>query len=318
MGVQAWAQPPFPHGCESILRCKKLAKLARELNAKSGNTPFWMPAQMKPKSILEEYALDVFWFHVKRLGWTAEAVARLGSAAGAEFWVQRRVASQPLAMRGVNWHFDKDENMLDDSGLCVHPFVATATYLTGKGAPLVVLTRPTLRTGADGAPEPEEPDLGKGGTEHYAFVAFPSRGLHIAFRGNLLHGVPPLLESRKGERLALLLNVWLRHRPLSMHRCLVGVDRPKLCAGQSRHVGRFRHAVFAGRQLRLRRRRSSSTTVESTFDNSISLTPDVGSWGLTGLWLPRNLSPEGVWRVQQKTSALTLYSAKKRKQNRKR
>eukprot|EP00913_Durusdinium_trenchii_P016703 g15702.t1 len=52
-----------------------------------------------------------------------------------------------------------------------------------------------------------------------AFVAFPQKALHVAFSGQLLHGVPGVLEHSRGERLALLVNVWLHHRPIGLERC---------------------------------------------------------------------------------------------------
>lgn len=297
--VQAWTRPPGTDCSEGLGGCKALARSARKVFAQVGNAPFWVAARSAPRTLLEQFALDVFWFHVERLGWTPEAIARLGRAAGAEFWVQRRLASQPVAKRGVGWHFDKDENLLDDCGLFVQPFVATATYLTGKGAPLVVLTKPTLKAGPDGSPQADAPDLGAPRSASDAFVAFPSPGLHVAFRGSLLHGVPPFLEARKGERLSLLLNVCLRHRPLAMQRCHIGVVRR---LGLTRTSGR---GLRPGRPVRIRSRYHASAANVAASD-AVSLTPDVGSWQLDGLRLPRDLSPDGVWRVQQTPGSLTI------------
>jgi hypothetical protein len=38
---------------------------------------------------------------------------------GAEFWVQRRSHGQP-----INWHWDKDEQLRDATGMTVHPLVS--------------------------------------------------------------------------------------------------------------------------------------------------------------------------------------------------
>eukprot|EP00747_Dinoflagellata_sp_TGD_P193259 gnl/TRDRNA2_/TRDRNA2_59190_c0_seq1.p1 gnl/TRDRNA2_/TRDRNA2_59190_c0~~gnl/TRDRNA2_/TRDRNA2_59190_c0_seq1.p1 ORF type:complete len:373 (+),score=38.11 gnl/TRDRNA2_/TRDRNA2_59190_c0_seq1:161-1120(+) len=299
--VQAWNGPPTAKRAgirESSNRCKLLAQAARKIYAKAGNAPFWVAARATPKTLLEQFAHDVFWFHVRRLGWTKDAVARLGRAAGAEFWVQRRLSSQAPSERGVGWHYDKDEDLLDDCGLFLQPFVATATYLTGKGAPLVVLERPTLLPGeGDDEPQVEEPDLGGRRSSRDAFVAFPAPGLHVAFRGNLLHGVPPTLEARRGERLSLLLNVWLHHRPLNLRRCPVGLSKSRPATSKAMsHV-----APRAGHRLRIRGK-GSKTRLAS---DSVSLTPDVGSWELCGLYLPTDLPPEGVWRVNQASLAIS-------------
>mmetsp|Transcript_80819 Transcript_80819/g.223557 ORF Transcript_80819/g.223557 Transcript_80819/m.223557 type:complete len:161 (+) Transcript_80819:53-535(+) len=105
---QAWALPPTAKCSDIHGQCRTIASSARKVFAQAGNAAFWVAAGAAPRSPLERFALGVFWFHVGRLGWTARAIARLGRAAGAEFWVQRRVASQPKAARGVNWHYDKD------------------------------------------------------------------------------------------------------------------------------------------------------------------------------------------------------------------
>merc|ERR1711957_680111 len=84
--VQAWARPPMvikESGPEAEI--DGLARAARRMYAHVGNSAFWVSSRSTPRTPLEQFALDVFWFHVGRLGWKPEAIARLGRAAGAEF-----------------------------------------------------------------------------------------------------------------------------------------------------------------------------------------------------------------------------------------
>lgn len=276
--MQAWQTPPgaltFGPRWEA-----KIAAAARRLARCGGASPksYWLPATAQPTSLLQRFALRVFQFHSKRLGFTTKTVKRLAGCAGAEFWVQRRGAEVKQARRGMNWHFDKDEDLLDDVGLCVHPLVATATYLTDQGAPLVILSAPTLRRQEDGAPDADAPPPSPG-SDAAAFVAFPARGLHVAFGGDLLHGVPAELECRPGERLALLVNVWLHHRPSGLQTC-----------GKS--SGTTRGSTKPGSALRVRHRRCPK--------GGLAISPGLAQWHVDGLRIPRDLH-EGVWRIQQK------------------
>lgn len=78
------------------------------------------------------------------------------------------------------------------------------TYLSGHGAPTVVIAQRVL--------------AGPGrATAATGYVSHPAAGKHIAFDGDLLHGVPPELmlpraADADGLRLKLLVNVWSEHR----------------------------------------------------------------------------------------------------------
>ena len=53
------------------------------------------------------------------------------------------------------------------------------------------------------------------------YVSHPVEGKHLAFDGRLLHGVPdpdPTGRCDPGERLSLLVNIWLGHRPAGVGR----------------------------------------------------------------------------------------------------
>lgn len=67
----------------------------------------------------------------------------------------------------------------------VHPLLSTVTYIeTGEldMGPTVVLPHHAAEDGLG--------RLVPGSSHSTAFVAFPERGKHVCFEGNLLHGVP--------------------------------------------------------------------------------------------------------------------------------
>ncbi|CAK8992748.1 unnamed protein product [Durusdinium trenchii] len=178
--VQAWKRPP------SKIELQELAAAARKLS--KGACSYWIPAFAQPTTPVQRFALDVFHFHCRRLGWTPKRLKALGKNAGAEVWAQRRSGKERQERRGMNWHFDKDEDLLDDCELVVHPLIGTATYLSDAGAPLMVFSQPTLQMSEDG-PLYHEPRLRRRQSD--AFVAFPQKALHVAFSGQLLHGLAP-------------------------------------------------------------------------------------------------------------------------------
>jgi len=137
----------------------------------------------EPDSLLGKFALEV-----------AHGV---DGAAGCEVWVQLRDKTTPN--KGLEFHFDKDERALADRDEWRHPVVATATYLTTGGAPLVIFET-----------TPDSASVSGG----YAIA--PVTGRHVRFAGNRLHGVPAeLLQGPAVTRLSVLVNVW-RERPLAL------------------------------------------------------------------------------------------------------
>jgi hypothetical protein len=113
---------------------------------------------------LERFAEAVFAFHTAGL----QGIEIDPTKSGAEVWVQVRSPTEPAALPGdsgdeddsddeeqapgegasINWHFDKDEDLLDECDVYVHPYISTVTYLSGIGAPTVVFD---ARVTPDGA-----------------------------------------------------------------------------------------------------------------------------------------------------------------------
>ncbi|CAK8992744.1 unnamed protein product [Durusdinium trenchii] len=170
--VQAWKRPP------SKIELQELAAAARKLS--KGACSYWIPAFAQPTTPVQRFALDVFHFHCRRLGWTPKRLKALGKNAGAEVWAQRRSGKER-----------QDEDLLDDCELVVHPLIGTATYLSDAGAPLMVFSQPTLQMSEDG-PLYHEPRLRRRQSD--AFVAFP-------------------------QKAANCFMVWLHHRPIGLERC---------------------------------------------------------------------------------------------------
>eukprot|EP01047_Picozoa_sp_COSAG01_P075047 COSAG01_NODE_12734_length_1692_cov_29.150195_1_plen_526_part_01 len=116
----------------------------------------------------------------------------------------------------INWHFDKDEQLLDQCDIYVHPLIATVTYLSDVGAPTVVIDARIDHEGSlldpddngededdeDGVtPPPPKSDrraaaaaaaaeIQTDGGGWNAFISYPRTGKHLAFNGRLLHGCP--------------------------------------------------------------------------------------------------------------------------------
>ncbi|CAN0477105.1 unnamed protein product, partial [Ectocarpus sp. 8 AP-2014] len=130
---------------------------------------FWLPADACPATSLEKIAKAIYDFHVANkqhilgqhdsaltgpVGSTPSAVTHGekfpfrdkpgvvrrdasshtgGVESGAEWWVQQREEGRHASL-GMPFHWDKDEQMLEQEGLVVCPAVSTVTYLTGYGA----------------------------------------------------------------------------------------------------------------------------------------------------------------------------------------
>lgn len=132
--------------------------------------------------------------------------------------------------------------MLDECGVYVHPFISTVTYLSGVGAPTVVIGARVTSEGElsdvniDEDATPSDADDQETEREFDVFTSYPVVGKHIAFNGRLLHGCPsscalpdcPATKStgklqnkatttgNRGQRVSLLVNVWLNHKPLGV------------------------------------------------------------------------------------------------------
>lgn len=189
---------------------------------------FWVEADAEPRCLVESTALQIADFHLQGAEY-----------AGVEIWTQFR--AENAIDRGLDFHFDKDERMAANEKVWKHPVVGTATYLTTGGAPLVVFATASpegeeheQKDGPEGEEKspssessPKRPktdkdsrdiedkgeDSGEDNPSH-AWICYPVKGRHVAFAGNLLHGVTEeLIFKDKTDRLSLLVNIWLDHKP---------------------------------------------------------------------------------------------------------
>eukprot|EP00747_Dinoflagellata_sp_TGD_P216215 gnl/TRDRNA2_/TRDRNA2_88801_c0_seq1.p1 gnl/TRDRNA2_/TRDRNA2_88801_c0~~gnl/TRDRNA2_/TRDRNA2_88801_c0_seq1.p1 ORF type:complete len:372 (+),score=28.26 gnl/TRDRNA2_/TRDRNA2_88801_c0_seq1:186-1301(+) len=164
---------------------------------------YWMPANGRPRSALEELALRIFWFHTR----SAAAQGEWFDAArsGAEWWTL--VIGRE---NNIGWHWDKDSSLeAHHGGLSIHPHLSTVTYLTDGGTPTLV-TDKRCDLMCDNITGPL----------HRIHLSYPRVGKHICFDGQLLHGgaagLGHLWPQTATKRVTFLANIWLNHRPLEV------------------------------------------------------------------------------------------------------
>ena len=181
------------------LEAEALALWAESGGSRSSAKSFWVDARSRPTSALGALATAVVDAHF--------AGAARAAVRGAEVWVQLRDGSSP-ATRGLEFHFDKCERSLAERDDWRHPALATATYLTDSGAPLVVFDTTSDGGGDDARPSPPR-----------GWIVAPRRARHVAFAGDRLHGVPDEIATdseRESDRLSILVNVWTDFKPLGL------------------------------------------------------------------------------------------------------
>ena len=54
-----------------------------------------------------------------------------------------RRGNQKGEEQGINWHWDKDEELRDQCDVVVNPYISTVTYLSSQGIPTVVVSART-------------------------------------------------------------------------------------------------------------------------------------------------------------------------------
>jgi len=253
-----------------------LAWAARRVYSALRDCTFWVNANSEPQTLLERFALKTFWTHMQAAGYSREDVAQWGPQVGAEWWVQRREAGQPPARRSIAWHFDQDQILYGKHGLLVNPYLATVTYLSASGAPTVCLSQPTIPQASDGSCVE---GLGPGASAK-AYVSYPALGKHLAFDGRLLHGCPSALKHHEGERLSLLVNLWLGHRP-------VDITRGHAIGGRGMHGLRPRGLKLLDLDLLP----VEVKVLGPVRGSSRELKVEVGPWRFEGVRIPRGMEP---------------------------
>lgn len=284
------AVSPFCAWDNVLLRGQALSMLAtsaKQIFGGPNNPSFWVGADQEARTPLDHIAKDILKFHTARLQLT-------GRPAGAEYWVQFRSPSQPFAERGMDWHFDKDEDLLDEQDITVAPAVSTVTYLSSAGWPLLVLSEPSLATGAEQRGMLALAPLS--GQSVSIFAVFPKPGRHVAFSGDLFHGCPLELGSCKGERWSLVVNLWFGHRPLGMRRSnsRKGGQQREIVQQDSNHIFNGDTLLTPDLEVIPDRVPASGSRLNVGF----------GHWSIGGLRLPREVSgstsgcdADGIWEV---------------------
>jgi hypothetical protein len=174
---------------KKVLRESEVDKLLHaidhmnELSLQKGG---WLYADAEPKSVVERYVKKV----MTDLGHT--------DAAGYEWWIHDNSDGD-----GNNPHFDKDEELADNTDQTINPLYGTVTYLNGEGQPTTVCDIALKKDSKDGSDI--EPQC------NYFAWSYPTEGTIMRFDGNRVHGVPPGDHSK--DRITFMINVW--EKPLS-------------------------------------------------------------------------------------------------------
>lgn len=177
---------------------------------------FWLPHGKAPASGLEAMAASIYQFHMHASS-KSDNFKLDTKVAGAEWWVQVRGADMEEG-DAIGFHWDRDEVLADNTPPELkHPSVATVTYLTGYGAPTVVINQTPIVPAIPPNGKPMEVLANTG------VVSYPKVGKHIGFDGRLLHGVPPeamaeVPNSEGLERITFLVNLWLTHELAEIER----------------------------------------------------------------------------------------------------
>jgi len=165
-------------------------------------------------------------------------------------------------------HWDCDEERKGRTGDHVPPYLATVTYLTSAGAPTIVLPVASCPRGrAVMMPEAAaEPCL-------LCYASFPITGKHLAFDGRLLHGAcrdddPAPHEASDGERVTVLVNLWLGYRPVGVEE-LSDELVAALAAGRGEHGDVDWESFGADATMMLAERRAVAalTTTEAAVED---------------------------------------------------
>ena len=216
------------------------ASLVKDCESAFVGESFWLGASSEPRCALESLARLVFEAHAGSV--TADFDPE---RSGAEWWVQLRHADDGQA-EAVSFHWDKDEDLVDEFGVNVHPAISTVTYLADAGAPTLVLdkTPPTMYEDVDGFR----------GACGAARLSYPEAGKHVVFDGRLLHGAPRELARAVPSgylRVSFLVNVWLGYKPRgdrTVSRLGVGAARAAFAALDGGLARRSRRARATGRE----------------------------------------------------------------------
>jgi hypothetical protein len=187
-------------------QCQALVALSKDT--------FWVGHNDTPRCLLEKFALEIFAFHVHRLG------LEVDEHSGAEYWCQVKDLSvdktcdeDTSTAVGIDMHYDKDEFLAGASELGIFPDLSTVTYMTNNN-----ISVPTIVMDCDIEQEVETPI-------DRSLLIFPKQGHHLSFSGTALHGAPGMLRQETPQavasssfRVTFLVNVWLRHKPIFCHK----------------------------------------------------------------------------------------------------
>mgnify|MGYP001292462585 CR=1 FL=1 len=179
----------FPKSLISVIQkeCHLISNMAKAL-PDGKMTTYWMDINQEPRFALEHI--------VKHIIKTDYPKVIDENIVGCEWWVQVRRPTDDIV-----FHFDKDEGLASNKKIFQFPLKATVTYLTDCGGPTMVFDHRTTERNDDYIPK--KPENG--------FISMPEIGKHIAFDGELFHGVLGSMSKTNNTedyRITFLVNYW--------------------------------------------------------------------------------------------------------------
>lgn len=205
---QTLAEETAQAAAEACRRLKAARPKASEGEKYSAGQTYWIGLGDKPCDILEQLAKEIFAKHTEELDFESSSVQK--ELCGAEYWAVVCQKGDDVAP-----HFDKCYCLEESHKINLHPLIGTVTYLSSVGAPTVITGVseqyiPCFRP-AEGWRR-----AGLNGKVPFV-VSYPEVGKHVTFDGQLLHFADAGLaldgQAEASDRVALLVNVWVNHRP---------------------------------------------------------------------------------------------------------
>mmetsp|Transcript_13470 Transcript_13470/g.36295 ORF Transcript_13470/g.36295 Transcript_13470/m.36295 type:complete len:367 (-) Transcript_13470:279-1379(-) len=184
--------------------CERCFRVRPSKGRYSSGTTFWADWGQAPRCELEALALAILQRHCPEPA----------APAGVEWWT--------LCLDGasdVGWHWDRDY-VLEDSGVNIHPMLATVTYLSAATSQ-TTLSTVTLDVVSPPTRDAAKPvALADSGAMLRCTLVPPHPGRHLVFDGRFLHGAPRRVAAATGprtgpdvRRVTFLANIWVGHKP---------------------------------------------------------------------------------------------------------
>lgn len=179
---------------------KNESKLHHFMSTFSANT-FLLNKTQDKFNIIENIVYDLFLFHIKKVNKIDEI-----DNFEIEYWIKHSNLI-PKKYLLHNSHSDKDEVIKKKTGLYLHPFLSTITYLHTSNTI-------TLISNMNEKDRNEKNLVLNNGIN----LSFTRKNKHITFNGENIHNVLNLDmdNNHNKKRYAIMFNIWYKHKPLEI------------------------------------------------------------------------------------------------------